>query len=288
MKKFQEFILFSLFVFTLVFSGCDKVDNPVIPIPVYDSETYGVPPSFENATPEMIVQRVVIEDFTGHTCGNCPAAAAVAEEIKTAHPEKVSIIAIHAGSFSEVDDDYPEDWTSSVGNEIWIDVSGQFNPVGRVNRSPNRNDLFVHNTWVDKTNEQLALSPKVVIQIADSVYENDQVVNVHVFSEMLENYSGKLKMVAFLTESNLVGSQLDYNSDPIHIDEYDFEYVLRDAINGKAGVDLGEDLSSGTTIQKDYTFEYNADWNIHNCNIVALVYDDDSGAIINSNEIEIE
>jgi len=288
MIKHQKYIILILITIVFLSVSCDRVEQPIIPIIGYDLEKYGIPPSFDPATEEMKIQRVVIEDFTGHQCGNCPEAAIVAEDIKTANPGKISIIAIHAGDFTDISDDYPEDWTSGIGDFLWSNIPNQFNPGGRINRSPISNSLHLHTNWTNLTNEQLALSPKVVIQIAHFVQQEDNVVNIHIFTEMLENYDGNLKMVAYLTESELVGNQLDYANTPQHIDDYDFEFVLRDAINGNVGVNLGEDLEAGVTVQKDYSYVYNTTWNIQHCHVIAVVYDEESGNIINSFEINID
>ena len=52
--------------------SCDKLDDPVIGI-VPDCDTSGmVMPQFEPLQTD--VQRILIEDFTAHQCGNCPPA----------------------------------------------------------------------------------------------------------------------------------------------------------------------------------------------------------------------
>ncbi len=289
MKKIHQFILLTLLMFTISLTNCDNIEDPVIPVTgTYDIESYGIPPTFEPATEDMIYQRVVIEDFTGHKCGNCPEAAITAETIKEGAPSKVSIIAVHAGDFTEVDEAYPEDWTSEIGDFLWANIPTQINPGGRVNRAPVSNVLYIQDVWSTMANEQLALDPQLVIQIKTNLVEEDDVVNIHVFSEMLSSYSGNLKLVIYLTESGLVGSQLDYSQDPSHLDEYDFEYVLRDAVNGNVGVSIANNPSAGFTVQKDYSYNFNTDWNITNCHVVAVVYDGDSEIIINSQEIDIE
>ena len=59
------FLLFGL-------NSCDKLDDPVIDvIPVQNPNL--VTPEFDPLETDM--QRVLVEDFTAHQCGNCPPAA---------------------------------------------------------------------------------------------------------------------------------------------------------------------------------------------------------------------
>ena len=66
--------------------GCDKIENPVvvkenvINTDLYPGEgDYVIPPfgDYPSST-----QNVLLEDFTGHRCGNCPTAADIAHELK--------------------------------------------------------------------------------------------------------------------------------------------------------------------------------------------------------------
>ena len=91
-------------------------------------------PAFEPL--ESDIQRILVEDFTAHQCGNCPPAAvnwlvdALAE-----HPDHIVPLAIHAGEFGRTNVDYPIDWTCEEGDVFWeFDLEFQLNPIGRVNR----------------------------------------------------------------------------------------------------------------------------------------------------------
>lgn len=287
MNNNYKYYMLSLAVLLFTFTSCDECEDPIIPqTEGYNIALYGAAPTFEPATPEMLIQKVLIEDFTGHHCGNCPEAALVAEELKAQHPNEVSILAIHAGDFTATDEEFPTDWTSGIGNEMWNNISSQFNPGGRINRGPVSDQLQFLGAWTDLTEDLLNEDPKIVMQLETSLEEGDGILNIHVFTELVENYTGNIKMAAYITESELEGPQLDYNSDPEVVEEYEFEFVLRDDINGIAGVSVGSNVSDGFTIQHDYSYEYE-NVIIENCTVVAIAYDSDSGVIINVVEQEI-
>ena len=46
-------------------------------------------------------KKILLEEFTGIHCGNCPDGHAMAKKLHTAKPEDVFIIAVHAGYYAE-------------------------------------------------------------------------------------------------------------------------------------------------------------------------------------------
>ena len=54
----------NIFIFTFfILSSCEVVEGP------YQNEINS------NGSSETVLQKILIEDFTGHTCRNCPEAA---------------------------------------------------------------------------------------------------------------------------------------------------------------------------------------------------------------------
>ena len=66
----------------VILAGCDQLDDPIIPVTTnYLEAVYGPAPTFESLPQGDAVKRVLVEDFTAHQCGNCPAAAIIAEDL---------------------------------------------------------------------------------------------------------------------------------------------------------------------------------------------------------------
>ena len=120
----------------LGFCGCDEIEDPVIPVTTnYLEAAYGPAPVFDALSQTQAVKRVLVEDFTAHRCGNCPAAAIIAEGIAENYDGLVSVMAIHAGNLANTDDSYFDtDWTTEEGDVYWDQLDFQAYPVGRVNR----------------------------------------------------------------------------------------------------------------------------------------------------------
>ena len=207
MKRFA--LLFSILSITLF--GCDVIEFPEIDFGAsYDAATYGPPPTFDEATDDMVQPTVIIEDFTGHDCGNCPRAAIVAEDLKAANPDQVFVLAVHAGNLAHPTEEYPEDFTTEAG-EIWFDqLDLPYNPVGRVNRFPDWNASVFDASWPELVDEQLDMNATAVLQMEAEYHQNNNELNVHVFTEFVSDYEGKTNVLVVVTESGLVGTQLNY------------------------------------------------------------------------------
>lgn len=87
MKK----ILSLIFLVIIALAGCDKVEPP------YTQQNTNTDTTINNN-----VKRVLIEEFTGHLCPNCPEASHIAENLQQLYPGKITIIAIHSGNFANL------------------------------------------------------------------------------------------------------------------------------------------------------------------------------------------
>lgn len=101
------------FVILLILGACDKIDKPrenttsLIGVNYIERDNYAV----------AGFNKVLLEDYTGHTCGNCPRAAEKAEELKTLYKDSLIVIAVHAGSFANPTSSYPNDYRTNVGTD---------------------------------------------------------------------------------------------------------------------------------------------------------------------------
>lgn len=269
-------------------SSCDKID-PIIPLTVqYNSAKYGPAPTFENATDDMIVQRVLLEEFTGHLCGFCPPATVIAESIKENNYENVSLVAVHSGSLAQTQTDhFTMDWTCEEGDIYFGQLDEQSNPLGRVNRAPGQSDILPASLWETIVNGEMAQDPDAVIQMKANYQAADGELNVHVFTEFLNDLTGDIQLAVLITESHLFGDQKDYNLDPDLIEDYEFNYMLRGSITGALGVPLESDPLAGTNRQIDYTYEFNPDWVVENCHAVAIAFYSSTGEVVNVSEIHL-
>ena len=113
--------IFSFSLCALLLVTCDKVDLPNIGT-VTVNESCDTIFSFSAAT--QTHRNILVEDFTGHLCGNCPEAAHELDQLHDIYGDTLIVISIHPNtSFNEVQTGtgkYETDWKIEEAEQLPI------------------------------------------------------------------------------------------------------------------------------------------------------------------------
>ncbi|MFZ4398385.1 MAG: Omp28 family outer membrane lipoprotein [Bacteroidales bacterium] len=265
-----------LFLSSVIILSCDKVDEPY---------TSAVPAK------DWYGKRILLEDYTGHTCINCPAAAAVAANIKTLYGDKVIIISVHADYFAKpVLPEFPEDFRTTAG-EIWYKFFGFLgNPYGMINRKgfTNSTQILGPGAWAAKVGSIMTELPEVEISVAPIYDSTTKTLTGNVKTKFLKTIRKKLKLQIVLTEDSIVAPQKDGN---ITVPNYIHRHMMRGAINGSWGSVLTDGLNNTpieTELSQNILFTFDSSWKSKHCTVVAFVYDADTYEILQVAEKHLE
>lgn len=284
--------LISAIVITIVasFYSCDKVKNPTIVKATAVGSTFD---SVNNASVADF-KKTLLEDYTGHKCGNCPAAAILAASLSAQYQSSLVVVAIHAGFFAKTSATFPTSYTCAAGND-WdatsgFGVSSIGNPNGMVNRKVYPGFALVHKDTWGTTVSLAQADPFVVKMNLSSAYDKTaRALNVETKLTFLQAYPNNTKLQLLLMEDSLVSDQLDYSKNPDHIEDYEFEHVLRTAINGSWGEVAKSTpitaLSTATITNKNFSVD--SKWNDKHLYLVAFVYDETTREVLQVEKIKI-
>ncbi len=269
MKRFI-FQFVSLLIVITVNVSCDYVQNVKDP----------------NAEQIKGNRKVFVEDYTGHKCGNCPAAADTLKYLEKKYPGQVIPLAIHAGFFSAVSPTYPTDLRNSIGNayDSQFGISAAGNPNGLVNRGGFGSGGFIkaYTAWEGEIAQMLSRAAKFEIKIKNTFVASGNNLNTNVTVRSLTNNAGIYKLVVLLSEDSIIAEQLDYRlpSGSQIISNYEFNHVLRDAINSTWGDAIfNSGAVANDSIVKSYNnYTINAGYNPNKCHVIAYIYDADSSS----------
>lgn len=265
----------------LLFSGCDEIENPIVPIGEYRQDLYGPPPEFETAT--SAIQNVLLEDFTGTSCGYCPPGNIIASELQDANPDRVVAVAIHAGSLAvPFGSQYPDDFRTTEGEFYLFDQVGQdFLPNGRVNRLPDASVVTSPTNWVAQVDDALAEQAKVNLQMSAELVPENGHLNVHVNQQWFQSVTGSYNLVIMVLESKIVSPQLWYNHDPKYVPDYEHNHMLRYTLTGATGVVATQNPAAGTSSTFSITYNWNNALIAENVDIVAFLTQGENGRVMN-------
>lgn len=273
MKRSFFYILYLIPCTLLLFSSCDKVEQPYV---------QGNNGGGDTSTAK--VRKVLIEDFTGQQCGNCPVAATTIQTIKGIHGEKVIAVAVHANFYAVPGAaPYTYDFRTNEGNDYDAFFQPQSFPTGMINRKGYPTTTHWQNvgSWADTVAALLAVSPDADIHITNSYNASTRVLDVNVKTEFLKPLSGTYKLVVLLIEDSIVKPQKFY-TPPKDSLTYVHRHVLRDGITGSWGDVLNTaSVAAGDTIVKTYQYTLPATFpaingiapNENQCHVVAYIYD---------------
>ncbi len=272
------------------FYSCDKVKNPNV------VKQTAVGTSFDSVNNASVAgfKKTLLEDYTGHKCGNCPAAAILAASLSAQYQSSLVVIAIHAGFFAKTDAQFPISYTCTAGKD-WdatsgFGVSSIGNPNGMVNRKVYPGFTLVHkDTWA--TTVGLAQSDPFVVKMdLSSAYDKTaRALNVTTKLTFLQAYANNVKLQLVLTEDSIIGPQLDYSQNPDHVEHYHFEHMLRTALNGSWGevAKTAPIAALSTVTLTNSNFAVDSKFNDKKLTLVAFVYDETTREVLQVEKIKI-
>lgn len=283
MKKKISFILVFVLISAAAWMSCQKIDEPLVIIdqrsfPELPDDTTGGDSIKNFITTFVDYKQVLLEDFTGHLCVNCPEAAKIAHDLAEELDHKLIIYAVHAGNFADPvpDSDFTEDFRTNVGNDLNSNFAIFANPLALIDRVDNNGlrQIF-KDDWETVVTSEIQKPNTVNMKMSNTWYPNLGVVSVEIETEFIANVEGEYKLAVYIVEDNIVSPQL--NNDPSIGADTLFNYVhrniLRDAVSPAYGDFMGE---SGTVVQgevytNNYTYPVSSDWARENCHIIAYV-----------------
>jgi thiol-disulfide isomerase/thioredoxin len=285
MKNGIFYIFFLLIISLIIWPSCQKVDNPLIVDQGPNNFPAQLDTFFISNSDSISEKQVLLEEFTGHRCVNCPEAAKLAHELAEELDHKLIIYTIHAGNLAEVQNNnvFNTDLRSSVGNQLYDHFNTFFAvPLALINRNPfNGLRLIFKDNWAAAVNEELQKPAQVKMKLSNAFYPNFNVVLVDIESEFLAPADDRFKLAVIIVEDSIVSPQLNNNPDigPDTLFNYNHRNVLRDAVNSTYGEFIGNDgyVTQGEIYQNQYIYTISEDWVSKNCRIIAYVGKWDEG-----------
>lgn len=267
-KKINILIIGVIISIGAIFSGCDIIDPP------YTEE----PTNGGNDTTEKI-RKILLEDFTGFTCKNCPIAHRIVADLKKSFGEKLVVISIHAGGYAEPTSEHPYDFRTEAGTDLddFFGVSAIGNPNGMVCRKEiSGNRVIGPYQWESAISDLADLEPELLIDLSTAYNESTREISVDVEIEYLAEGSPNHHLSVFMIEDHVIEYQLDREADPPDVEDYDHRHVLRGSMNGTWGDQLKNSvIASGEKFNRSYsyTLTQDSDWEPDNMYIIAFVHD---------------
>jgi len=223
------------------------------------------------ATPQDRV--VLIEEFTGVRCVNCPRAHNTIKLIQAAHPGRVLAVGIHTGIFAQPYTGRP-DFQIPEGTAIEQALNGaQGYPSGAIDRMAftGESRIIISDTkWSNYVNDQLAEPTPLNINLAKAYNPVTRKLDLSATMRVTSAVANNLYFTAYLIEDNIVDHQLT----PTGVDTaYVHTHVLRKMLTPLSGQQLNApSFTPGRVVVQRYSLNIDPTFNIANLKIIAFVH----------------
>ena len=278
-----RYITIILILFAFVLNSCDKVSPPYVESRDYCSGN----------------KKVLLEDYTGHGCVNCPGAAVLAHELKEQFCDRVVIIGVHAGYFAQPDFGgdplFSADFTTEAGNtwDSFFGNSSLGNPNGLIDRVEGSNGYVLYPAVWGETIDPLLSKPALALITINNDFDvESKTLSTNIKTDFQIDLTGNYKLIVCITQDNIIAPQKNNDEEigETPVDEnYVHNHVLRKSINGAWGENLNTSgtVNTNTTYEKTYTQLFANDWIPEDCHIVAFVYDEDTKTVLQVEELAV-
>ncbi|MEZ4984108.1 MAG: Omp28-related outer membrane protein [Saprospiraceae bacterium] len=258
--------LLSFFITGLLFIGLSCEEIPPVLNPAGGGGGSG---SVENQP-----RQVLIEEFTGVRCVNCPAGSEAIQAIVDAYDGRAIAVGIHAGFFAVPYPESNENLAVPTGASL-LSLLGE--PIGYPTAVINRrhfdgeeNRQTGQGTWAGYVAEELATDPLVKIDIQPTFDATSRELTINTGLYVQENITFEdVRVTVYLTEDNIQDPQL--TPDGVNYD-YNHKHVFRAAASAFDGDQLTESLTAGAVINRTFSLTLADHWKENDCHVVVFVH----------------
>ena len=277
-----------LFLFSITFFSCDVIE-PGKYEKVVEVDT----------TKRDRPQNMLITEYTGHKCGNCPPAAEEAKRLQKLYPKgRVIFMAIHAGSFASLDATFTNDLRAKEGFSIMNSFGITLQPTGDINRILNNSGqrTFAYSEWSSVITTNISKDAPCIITFDEATYNStSREINAKLNVEYFENVTTNDHIAVYVVEDSIVSPQYDYRKIPNKIDDYVHYGVMRGTINGAWGEPINDKATPKSKDKYNFDFKFtipsDKNWRPNHIRLIAMVHDNNKSFVISQvkdTELEIK
>lgn len=226
-------------------------------------------------------RNLLIMEFTGNNCINCPLGAAAVEKIKEDEgPDKVISIGVHPeGNINTrpMISNYPkpgslQNFTCELSTEIfkYYDSPNGF-PTAIFNglKSTMSSD---YGNWPTEASKALEMTSYVMLEANCDYNDSDRNLTVDYKVTFSDDINESLSVAVWIVENNIPGTQMmpggKKNEDYIH------NHVLRGSLNGTWGENIGRSFTSTSEVNGTASMTIPDNWVAKNCEVVVIAFQD--------------
>ena len=218
-------------------------------------------------------RNVVLEEYTGINCQYCPDGHALSQALSDANPNRVVLVNVHQGSYSIPTGGQP-DYRTIFGDPLASQAAINGYPAGTVNRhlfstlAMNSGTAMGRSNWATAASQIFPQVSPLNVGVHSTFNSGSRLLTVDVELYYTGNSATADNFITVaLLENHVIGAQ---NILGTMNPSYDHKHMLRYFITGQWG-DTVNTTTTGSFVQKQYTYTVPVGFNVANCDIAVYV-----------------
>ena len=276
-------------VIVFAMSSCNKLKEPyIIESIVSQSDTIALEAADTANFDGKVV--VLLEDYTGVKCNNCPAAALIASQLQEQNEGHLVVLGVHPNNPGNASQQSPSggfpDFRTDDG-KTWNDY---FNitayPNGTVNRT---GGVFGAAQWVSAVDAIIGNDAPVRLIVKTEFDDATRDLKLSIHSKFLQDVeSDDVRLTICMMEDNIIGKQRTNDG----IDEnYVHRHVFRGTADGQTWgrvLSSAESIAEGSNFITNMKFKLSTNYDADEFYIVAFISDNNTKEVLMAAEAKIK
>lgn len=244
--------ILSFLLAVVAFAACDNID---------ENERY-TPTHYQPA------RAILIEDFTGQKCVNCPLATVTLSSLSQYFGDSIISVAIHGGPFGYAE---PKGLATKEAETYYNALNIKEQPNGVINH---RGYTTPYAQWTKEVCELIKTPSNTTLNASTSIEDNELTVNL-TYSSYEANAQAILKV--WLVEDSITAIQsLPAAWGGGNDKNYVHNHVYRRAINSVEGTSVS---LSPTPVTEKFNVTLDNKYVIKNLSVIAFIYTESNGVL---------
>lgn len=244
----------------LAFTACDNVDEKDRFIPLEFQETEKV---------------VLVEEFTGSRCSNCPNGAEVVAGMHEHYGDNFIAVSLYPEQLADLTRPINVDLRTKVASDIFSAYNQEnILPAAMFNRTKVDSKVLQTSTSVWSTvvynlfNDPEDKYAPCDIDLESQYDPSSRELTVNYLTEFKHAVDQSVSFQVYILENGIISRQTGPNG---MLPRYVNNHVLRTALNGTWGKDFGGAHAPGSSIEGSCSVTLPADWVAENIQVVGFL-----------------
>lgn len=222
-------------------------------------------------------RNVLIEEFTGVSCPQCPEGHQFISGFETTYPGRIIAAGYYPFNIGQADpiqgmtvQDFRTTKATDLGSSFLGGVF--FLPCATIDRTPFTGGSYLsdRNQWAGKVADRMQAATPVNMYVTSTYNDATHEATINVKAAFTQAVAKKIMLSVSVIENNIIDAQdFPTYTDPV----YNHTHVMRDILTQTYGSPILDAVAkdAGRVYERTFKYTINTAWKPENCKVIAFI-----------------